>query len=237
MLAGLAASADAGLDGGAASLPFPAVSSYFYLPPDHYDARIVAAGVADCATGIGPDATGLPLFARDTFATIALVGDVQAGDGGLRLVGFMDDGQAKTLGVRFINAAPELDSADFGTGSLATTFKALFTNVGFGKAGAAPASPPDGSAPIDSNGYASIKPLSLATLSAHSHGATEDAVIATDVTAASGGVVTFILIAPDPNAPTAADAGSAPTARFLECVDNAATIGLLGSCTVLVPAL
>jgi hypothetical protein len=235
ILAGIAAAEnDGGTDGGA-SLPFPTVSSYFYMAPGAYDARIVAAGVADCSTGIGADATSLPPLARDTFVTIALIGSVEAADAGLGLVGFTDDGTAKSVGLRFINAAPGFAQADLGTGTLTASWKAIFSNVAFGKAGASPASPPDGSTPIDSDGYASEKPLSLATLSAHSPGATDDAVVATDVSAASGSVLTFVLIAADPNAPSDDDASAGPTARLLECVDNAGTIGPFGSCAVLAP--
>jgi hypothetical protein len=223
---------DSGADGGAA-LPFPAVSAYLYLAPGHYDARVVVAGAGDCAAGIGPDLTTLPALARGAFATIALVGDAHAGsDAGLEMVGFSDDEQAAgDVALRFINAAPSVAGADMGTGTLATTFKPLFVDVAFAHAGGSANAPPDASASIDSNGYAGVKALSLSTLSAHAFGATEDTAIAPDFSAASGSVLTLVLIGPDPAAP-APDAGEIPPPRLLECVDNAGTIGLLGSCSV-----
>ncbi len=227
-------------DAGPAALPFPGVSSYFFVAPGRYDARLVAAGASDCSTRIVPDATSLPALLVDGAATIALVGETHplggdAGDPGLQLVGFSDDTvTAGSVALRFINAAPNLAQADVGTGSGAS-FKPLFSAIPFGHAGtlaeaqqatAADASPPS----IDSNGYDALtSALAAVTFSARARFAMNDAVVATQVSAAAGAILTLAILRPDANAPP--DAGS--IAQLLECVDNAGTLGLLATCRVI----
>ncbi len=228
------------VDAGPAALAFPGVSSYFFVAPGQYDARLVAAGAIDCSTKIVADATNLPALLVDGAATIALVGETHplggdAGDPGLELVGFSDDTvTAGSVALRFINAAPNLAQADVGTGSGAT-FKPLFSAIPFGHAGtlaeaqeatAADASPPS----VDSNGYDALtSALAGVTFSARARFAMSDAVVATKVSAAAGAILTLAILRPDANAPP--DAGS--VAQLLECVDNAGTLGLLGTCRVI----
>lgn len=222
---------DAGLDGGAEDLAFLNVSSYVFVAPGSYDVRAVVGGASDCATPVAPDLTSPPALAAGAMATMALVGEAHPSDGtipGLSLAWFLDDlAPAGAVGVRAVNAAPSLPSADFGTGTLEKSFSPLFDAIPFGTASA----PRDGGAPdaspaIDSHGYATSSALSNATLSAHAPDGTADSAIATAVFAASGSVITFVLVGG-----SGEDAG----AQILECVDNAGTVGGLSSCALTTP--
>ena len=115
---------DAGLggDAGAHGLTFPSVTAYLSLPPGPYDVRLVSAHATDCGVNIVNDAVGLPAFAADVYTTILVVGDASnAGtDAELTILSVADDGAPPAgggLALRFINAAPDLPSAAFGTGS------------------------------------------------------------------------------------------------------------------------
>ena len=232
-----AALADAGAssDAGGAALPFTQASAYVYLPAGAYDARVVAAGSADCSTGIGGDLLTLPPLATGGFATVALVGDPHPATGtvgapALRLVGFLDDLKAPgAIGLRFVNASPLLPQADLGTGTLVGTFKPLATGVAFGEPPPpSDAGAPDGSIVIDPQGYAAVGALSAVTLSAHATGGTLDAVVATNVSAAKGSVLTVALVGGSPDGD-----GGVAGALLVQCVDNAGTVGVFGSCAAL----
>jgi Domain of unknown function (DUF4397) len=232
LLAALWNAGDAGgpPDAGLPPLAFPNVTAYLYVPPGHYDVRIVVGGAGDCATGVAPDLTSLGTLAAGALATIALVGEAHpvAAVPPLALRAFLDDVEPKgAVGLRAINAAPAIPAAAFGTGTLAKSFNALFSSVAFGAAGMGPdGGAPDGSAPIDPNAYASVAALSGATLSAHAPGATADAVVATDISVAAGSLVTFVLLAGSAGAP------SIQATQLLECIDNAGTLGPLSLCTI-----
>lgn len=229
--------ADAGVEGdaGGAALSFTQASAYVYLAAGAYDARVVAAGSADCGAGIGGDLLTLPPLGTGAFATVALVGDPHPAAGtvgapALRLVGFLDDLKAPgAIGLRFVNASPLLPQADLGTGTLAGTFKPLATGVPFG----APPPPsdagaPDGSIVIDPQGYAAIGALSAVTLSAHATGGTLDSVVAMNVSAAKGSVLTVALVGGSLDGD-----GGVAGALLVQCVDNAGTVGVFGNCAAL----
>jgi hypothetical protein len=167
--------------GGAPGLSFPEVTSYFLVPPGQYDARFVVAG-ADCSVGIISDATGLPpLGMEDGLETIALMGNsqVDAGPSALRIQGFLDDALVTTAGVvavRFINAAPDVPSADVGTGLVITpsgstsfTFNPMFDGVTYGQHSTLAEADPSrdlasGSANVDPRGYMFVTPLDGAAM-------------------------------------------------------------------------
>jgi hypothetical protein len=171
---------DAG-EGGAPGLSFPEVTSYFLVPPGQYDARFVVAG-ADCSVGIISDATGLPpLGMENGLETIALMGNsqVDAGPSALRIQGFLDDALVTTAGViavRFINAAPDVPSADVGTGLVITpsgstsfTFNPMFDGVTYGQHSTLAEADPSrdlasGSADVDPQGYMFVTPLDGAAM-------------------------------------------------------------------------
>jgi len=177
MLASAAAEeGDAG-EGGVTGIFFTQVTSYFYVPQGRYDARFVVAGATDCGErGVAPDATSLPsLGAQTGLATFALMGDIGA-DGGsstLAVTGFLDDTVVtvpEQIAVRFINAAPDVPSADLGTGpivipptvSVPFFYSPLFLGVPFGRAGDAETSARtlgSGSQDVDPHGYALLPPL------------------------------------------------------------------------------
>ena len=220
-----------GAEGGAAAaaLAFPQVSAYSYVAPGRYDARLVVAGSADCTSGIAADATTLPALAAGAFETIALVGEAHAAgsDPGLELVGFLDDQHPSGMvALRFINAAPAIPKVDMGTGP-AASFKPLFLGVSFGQTTIADA----GATSVDSNGYLTMQPLAAVTLSAHPPGATMDSATASNVSAAAGSILTIVLLGRTPGA--SADAG--PPGQFVECVDNAGTVGPYENCSALSP--
>jgi hypothetical protein len=234
LLATLTATADGGVaDDAGPPLSFPQVSAYVDVAaPGAYDVRVVAAGAYDCSVGVAPDLTTFPPLRVGAFATIALAGLVAPppAEPGLTLLGFLDDeAPAGAISMRLINAAPPLPEADLGTGTMGSAYKALFVGVPFGGT----AAPSDaGGAPIDSNGYAALGPLSTVTLSAHAPSATTDSVVASNVSAAAGSVLTIALLGGGSR--TSPDASALPV-QLLECVDNAGTTGVLGSCSVLAP--
>jgi hypothetical protein len=231
--------ASALLDAAAPPLGYPDVSAYVQVPPGQYDVRAVVAGASDCSAGIGADLTSAPSLGIGTFATLALLGKAQGGAPGsggakLQLAAFVDEGVSSgKVALRFVNAAaaPEMGSADFGTGTAGASFKPISKSVAFGAVGAIPdAGGVDGGIKADSHGYAIVPALASATLSAHATGSATDAVVARGVTIAAGAVVTAALLV----APAVTDDGGA-TFQLLECVDNAGTVGVTGSCTVIGP--
>ncbi len=161
-------------------------------------------------------------------ALVGLAHPDNSGFPGLVLRAFRDDVAPEGgIGLRAINAASLLPSMAFGTGRLGAGFSTLFADVPFGGTGSAgDAGAPDASRSVDPNGYESLGALAGATLSAHGHGATVDAVVVTNVTAAAGGLLTFVLI-------DGAQRPSASAARMIQCVDNAGTLGLVSACAVL----
>jgi len=229
----LLAQASAALDAGAAALPYPSVSAYFEVAPGHYDARVVVAGAANCDVGVAPDLTSLAPLGIGMFATLALLGSARSATSGaprLVLAAFLDDGVGGTkVALRFINAG-FMGTVDFGTGKGAT-FKALFQGVAFGAANAVvDAGGADGATSFDARGYALLSALSAATLSARATGGATDAVVASGVTIATGAAVTTALLGGEGDGE---DGGGGM--QLLECVDNAGTVGLTGSCAILSP--
>jgi hypothetical protein len=227
--------AGTGGDAGSAALFFPQVSSYSYMAAGQYDARVVVAAAPDCSTGIVPDATMLPAVGAGAFETIALLGVAQptGSDPGLQLVGFLDDARPSgAVALRFIEAAPGIAKADFGTGP-ATGFSPLFLGVPFGHASTPQqVAPSDGAAPmVDANGYRSMPALSSVVFSAHLPGATQDSAISSSRSAGSGSVLTIALVGRSGSAP--AGDGGAPQGQLVECIDNAGTVGALASCSVI----
>ncbi len=243
LLASHASSGDPGgaMDAGLAALPFPSVSSYFFVAPGQYDARLVAAGATNCSAKIVADVTTLPTLVADGALTVALVGETHpvggdAGDPGLRLVGFTDDTVTGSfVALRFINAAPNLAQADIWTGS-GSSVQPLFLAIPFGAASAASeaqqaAVAADAAAPsVDPNGYATVTPaLVAATFKARARFAMSYAAVAVNVNAAAGAILTVVVLRAD--ADVTPDAGI--SAQLLECVDNAGTVGLFGNCNVI----
>jgi len=215
-------------DGGAAGLAFPLVSAYILVAPGQYDARVVVAGATNCAVGIRPDTTSLPILGAGGAETVALIGEVAPGgtDYKLHVLGFLDDvSTAGSAAIRVINAAPAMSQVDVGTGSLSgNTFLAIFRGVATGQASA----PNEGWIPflVDPNGYNANQPISGAKISAHASGGTADAVSATGFSAAPGSVTTLVV----------AGGTSTTSPALVSCADNAGTVGVLSDCTVLAPA-
>jgi len=232
----LAALSDAGLaDGGAAGVPFPQASSYAYLPPGRYDARLVAAGSPDCSVGVlAPDDAGLAPLAAGSMTTIAAVGEVSGGTGGapgVALASFADDfdgrleGGPSIVALRFVAAAPRVAQVSVGTGKLADfSFQQWFVGVPFGQAGTAKEaetteSGPAPSSVVDGNGYVLLAQLWGQTVSVHAFKTHTDLAVAAGLNAVPGTVVTIVLVGDT-------------TLQLVECFDSAATGGLLSPCSV-----
>jgi hypothetical protein len=223
---------DASVAGG---LSFPQVGSYFYLPVGSYDARLVAAGSPDCAVGvIVPDDAQLAGLDAGTMTTIAAMGRVapSSGEARIGISSFRDDfdatleGGAPTVLVRFIHAAPSLPPVVVGTGlRSAGTFFQWFVNVPFGQAGnlqeaetvelGGPPPPPV----VDGHGYLVVGGLSSATVSVHAFLSDSNLVVAPNVTAIPGTVVTLVLVGD-------------PALQLVQCFDNAGSLGVLASCSI-----
>jgi hypothetical protein len=238
ILAGLAAAdTDAGIpDAGAPALPFPEVSRYVSVPPGQYDARLVVAEASDCSAPIASDATGLPEFTANAYFTVALIGELNptAQAPGLELAGFIDSVAAgSAVEMRFINAAPGVPEANFGTGSvgpsvsasgttMTETFLPFVTHVLFGEPGTTNGEVPD-SDPAPSLTYFSTKAMTGGTLSASVPDARSDLAVASDVDLAAGAVATMVLIGSSANA---------AQTQLLQCIDNAGLAGLRSNCQV-----
>jgi hypothetical protein len=234
MLASLAARIDgAGLvDAGAPVLQFPDVSTYETVEPQTYDARVVAAGSANCSVAVAPDTTNLAPLAAGSFSTIALIGALNptAGAPGVQLVAFLDSPAASLVDARFINAAYNAGSVSIGVGTILTGFASLFSDVPFPQAGTITGQIPDAELPT-SVSYVETNPLTNATVSVVNPAWTETLLAAPGVYLADGAVVTFALVGPVDD--LGADGGLSD--QLLMCVDNAGTVGLLSNCQVIGP--
>jgi hypothetical protein len=232
MLAGLADQIDSAgvVDAGAPVLQFPDVSAYLVVEPRTYDVRIVAAGSPDCSVAVGSDATNLPPLTIGTFSTIAFMGALNPTEGepSLEVTAFLDTTSSSLVDVRFINAAANSGPVAFGFGAPLAGFASLFPDVPFGQAGTFNGEVTDAEEP-PSQTFVGLNPLAGATATIPNDARTESLVSATGVYAASGSVLTFVLVGPLTG--VAAD-GGLPDA-FLVCVDNAGTVGLLSSCQLL----
>jgi hypothetical protein len=212
--------------GGANGLQFTSVSAYFPVPPDLYDAQLVKAGASDCMIGLIPTTVNIPSFTDTTYATLAIIGDVQpaGSDPGMQIAVFFDDPMISgdRTALRAINAVPSMEFLDVGTGSVHSgNYSALLPNIPFGTAARALAD----NTSTDSNGYATIGPVSNGQFSAHPTGqAMADTSTATRVTLAAGAVTTMALI----NGQT----GGRPP-QFLVCADNGHPLGAQSPCKVI----
>jgi hypothetical protein len=134
--------AGAGITGG---LAYANVTRYLSLAPGRYDVKLVPAGITGCAVTQAPFSTcvsmDLPVIAAGTANTIAVEGELNAGDAGGRNCSFeqyVDDtsvasGKAK---LRFVHAYSGPDTFDVGVGGGAL-FTPLFKGVTRGNSASA----------------------------------------------------------------------------------------------------
>jgi hypothetical protein len=241
-------------DGGnPAGLAFPQVSSYVNVPVGQYDVRLVAAGSTDCSSPIGSDLTGVSPLLFNTFNTLAILGELapEAGAPSLRAVLFSDDHIAPSsndpsapyVGLRFINAGPNVPSAEIGSYDNGT-YGVNVAGVAFGASSAS-------STEADRNGYVRTVPMAagqdIAVRASDDYAGLGQVVTTALESVAGGAVATIALVAPVPGA---ADAGASPVAdaaagaryapvgSLVVCIDNAivvfddGTLSPLASCTV-----
>jgi hypothetical protein len=214
---------------------FPQVTRYFELPAGAYLVRAVAAGAADCTLPLLPssDAT-LPTLKPNAFTTTAIVGDyAQASkDAMVTVVTLPDDSSAASgsVALRFVATLPSVGFLDLGTGTLGSPgWKPLFTDVGFGLAGAQADSD---AGKVDHDGYLSIPPLADTILTA-TVAMVSDAgapiIVTRGVSIGSGAVATLVAIG--------GKTGDLTPPQLLLCLDKAPPVGVVfADCNVLLSA-
>lgn len=224
-------------DGGnPAGLAFQQVSSYVNVPAGQYDVRLVAAGSTDCSSPIGSDLTGVSPLLFNTFNTLAILGELApvAGAPSLRAVLYGDDRNAPAsndpsapyVGVRFINAGPNVPSADIGSYDNGI-YGVNVPGVAFGASSAS-------STVADRNGYVRTLPMAagqdIAVRASDDYAGLGQVVTTALESVAGGAVATIALVAPVPGVADAgatsdagADAGAtyAPVGSLVVCIDNA----------------
>lgn len=216
-------------DAGTLTFNFPTVTTYFQSDVGQFDVEIVAAG-GSCSTPIGSAITGLAALQANDWYTLALVGDTtkSGSDPTLTAVLFQDDG-APTDGstsVRFLNAAPDLASMDFGAGTLAaSSFDPLETNVTF--AHIASQTGNDAGGVVDPNGYVGVFLADAGPIEFSGHtsqGGTTDTATASNQSFDANSAVTLALV-------NGKNGGAA--AQFLVCTgDGVALSSLTSTCTI-----
>jgi hypothetical protein len=253
LLASQFSAADAGgvENGGTPTgLSFPQVSAYINVPAGQYDVRLVAAGSTDCSAAIGSDLLGVSPIVFNTFNTLAILGELSpsAGAPSLRAVVFPDDTTAPSsadpsapfVGIRFINAAPNVPSAELGaydTPNGSASYGADVTGVAFGSTSA-------GSSVADRNGYIRVVPAiagyDLSVRASDDYAGLNQVVTSAFEFVAGGAAGTIALVAPvplavvdagalsdgsdeDAGSPPGADAGTSyvPVGSVVVCIDNA----------------
>jgi hypothetical protein len=222
-----------GVAPGGSNVSYPQVSSYISVKADTYTARIVVAGSTDCSgSGILRSDIPVPSLANGGFATVALLGEAVPNPA-LQGIALADDstqpvGEAGAkLYLRFLHAAPN-------QGDIEVTLnnKPDF-DLPFGQTSSADAATPDAASPlkVDKNGY--LVTGGLTNGGTVNFSPAEDAAAPTlaqgTIYAAAGAVVTLAVVGDSP--PN--DAGIGATFGIVECVDNAATVGVLGQCSLL----
>jgi hypothetical protein len=217
-----------GIAPGASNLGYQQVSAYISVKPDTYMVRIVA--VPDCSVGLLQADVPVTTLANGGFATVALLGEALPKS--LQGIALADDptqpvGEAGAkLYLRFLHAAPNQGDIEVSLNN-----KPDF-DLPFGQTSSADAATPDASLKVDKNGYLVTSgatngaSVGFAPVQAGDGGA--PALAQGTFYAAAGAVLTLAVVGDSPQT----DGGTAPFG-ILECVDNAATVGVLGQCAVL----
>jgi hypothetical protein len=196
------------------------MTAYNQTQSGDYDARVVAAGAANCNTALLglPDQTNLaPMTAGNTY-TIALMGRVAAGaQQPFQMHIYQDETNmiAAKVNLRFIHAAVGVPAVDVGIG-MSGAIVTVFTNVAFAEVGKGNG--------VDSLGYAQIAGISGGSLIMRTVGTTTAIFAATGVTFNAGTIVTVFAIG---------DLGGAPAPlQFMICIDGTRGSGPLTECNV-----
>jgi Domain of unknown function (DUF4397) len=214
---------------GGSNLYYPQASAYMVVKPDTYTARIVVAGATDCTAGILRDDVPVPSLSGGGFATVALLGEVEP-TASLQAMALLDDGtqpapdSGAKLYMRFLHAAPNQPEMQ-----VTLSAKPLF-DLAFGETSSADAAAPDATVRVDKNGYLVSSAVSNGRCAIGPAADAASPPLATGaINGATGGVLTVALVGDTlPN-----DAGTGSPFALFECVDNAATTGVLGTCMVL----
>ena len=205
--------------GATAGLSYPQVTTWVDLPIGAYDIRVVVANAASCATGAVPDTNNVTVT-NGLRATVAATGDltVAGSDPAFALKIFIDEstvasGKAK---LRFVHASPGTPAVDVGVGTGAS-FTKIYDNVAFGLIGSGGG--------LTANGYLETTPLTGVSVTARVHNQSADALVVPNVSLPATAIATAFAIG--------GKTGQATNPlKVLLCVDSAAPIGLLTSCSV-----
>ncbi len=224
------------LDAGTGALAFPQTTAYLLVDPGQYDVRVVAGGATGCQVAIVPqDATDLPPLPSGGRVTIALFGAThpQNGEAALKLVGLTDEltnSVSNALLIRVVNAAVDIPNVDVGLFmNFLTPFFTMPVPYGGSSAGLTMA---------DHNGYGIASPIVSESIAARTVSAIPlfDA-SANTIVAQSGPIslpngisTTFVVVG---GGGTITSEGGVALGQILECIDNAGTVGLQGTCQVI----
>ena len=205
--------------GASSGLAYSKITTYVKLPIATYDARIVLAGAADCASPAVPDTVGIAVT-PGIYATVAAIGDLDrsgtaAHDPGFQLKTFVDASAvtASKIKLRFVHASPGTPAVDVGLGS-STSWTKVFANVSFGNVAT--------NSPMDAQGYIETNPFSSA-VSARLANTHADALIVPHVAPMANSITTAFAIG-------GKTGSSVNPLRVLLCSDNAPAAGLLTQC-------
>ncbi|HET6412409.1 MAG TPA: DUF4397 domain-containing protein [Anaeromyxobacter sp.] len=200
-------------------LAYSEVTKYLELDAGQYTARLVAPDATDCATALAslPDYS-LPSLSDGTYATVAAIGIVGATDAtAFTVKPYVDESTVPSgkAALRFVHASPGTPAVDVGI-LAESTFTALFEDVAFGDYAS--------NSGIDPNGYLVTSPISLATVSARPTGTSTDALVVEGVSLPAGAIASVFAIGEL--------SSNATPLKVLVCVDTAAAVGALSSCSI-----
>lgn len=205
----------AGVLGDADGLAYSEVTSYLALPPATYTVRLVAPGAADCATSLAglpdialPPVTGGSSYTATATGLLGAAGEDQP----FQLVVYEDDVSpaAGKINLRVVHSSPNVPAVDVGI-LAGGTFTALTEDLAFPNAAQ----------------LADIDPVSDLDVSIRLAGDPNDVLVLEGVTIGADSAVTVFAtgIAGDVTNPLG----------VLVCGDNAAPVGTLSDCTLIIP--
>jgi uncharacterized protein DUF4397 len=197
-------------------LAYGNATKYFDLDATQYDVRLVPPAQPDCTMPLAnlPDITDLPDLPADAFATLGAEGLVTIGASTAFVVkAYIDDSTVdpSMAKLRFIHASPGTPAVDLGIGGGAL-FTSVFSDIAFGNASSV------------TNGYVTVAPITGAEVSVRPHGTFADALAIKPASLPAGAIATAFAIGEL--------ASTTTPLRALLCIDNAAPMGLLSSCSV-----
>jgi hypothetical protein len=206
---------------------FGSVSAYLTLPAANYSVRVVGGMATSCATPLFQGSeTNLPAISAGRRYTVLAAGDAERAGKlflSLKLALIEDDlttqgGQAR---LRFINASPDVTSADLGSGEGAA-YQQLFKDATYGTFGPTA---------LESKPYLTTGPQTSATFTVRSSVMGSDLLLLRNkISVAAGSVATAFLVGLRPSAGTTVN-----PLKLVLCDDTAPAMSGLAACAEVVP--